>query len=225
MRWRMHKAAWAVARALMRFILPWTERKRGKLLAEAHRTVHHFTQKFENGKLKVTSMLFNAGLYMMIAQRDIHSAKITALTHPDEWTRKLNARMILLTIYEWNADSVTGRAFRDSMKLMGIPNDLQQETFAALREMRRVKEKAEKKFTLIRNAAIAHRDPDALVQHRAIRDLRVKEVLEVGAEFTAAMGLFLTAHMKLMAASDNFASYAKQWSASMPNETPSAGLQ
>jgi hypothetical protein len=40
----------------------------------------------------------------------IQAIKIDALTHPDEWTRKLQARVILLTIYEWDADEVSGRA-------------------------------------------------------------------------------------------------------------------
>ena len=34
-----------------------------------------------------------------------------------------------------------------------------------------------KKFSFIRNAAIAHRDPNALVQYRAIRDLNVDDVM------------------------------------------------
>jgi len=41
--------------------------------------------------------------------------------HPDEWTLKLNARTILLTIYEWEADKITGCDLKNAFKLIA-PN-------------------------------------------------------------------------------------------------------
>jgi hypothetical protein len=53
----------------------------------------------------------------LIADRDIQAVKTDTLTHPDEWTRKLNPRNILLTIHEWDADKVCGRELMNAMDL------------------------------------------------------------------------------------------------------------
>lgn len=154
----------------------------------------------------------SAPLYLLIADRDMQSIKIDVLTHPDEWTRKLNARIMLLTIYEWDADMVSGRKLKDAMELMLIPEDLRHEATESLRALRVIQRKASKKFSFIRNAAIAHRDPNALVQYRAIRDLKVDDVMEIGMEFFAAAEKFVNVLTRLMAAGNTLESFIKQWS-------------
>jgi hypothetical protein len=131
---------------------------------QAFETAKHFAHKHESGRMKGFSTLLNIGLYLLIADRDIQAAKIDALTHPDEWSRKLRARIILLTIYEWDADKVSGRTLRDGMDQMLIPEELKHEASASLRRLRKIQEKATVKFASVRNAAIAHRDPNALIQ-------------------------------------------------------------
>jgi hypothetical protein len=213
--WRLkiRNLARRVARARMRRKLPRVERARRAALEATFETVKYYAIKNENGKFKGVSTLFNIGLYLLIADRDIQAAKIDALTHPDEWTRKLNARMIILTICEWDADKVTGRELKDAMELMLIPDELRHEAIDALRSLRVIQRKANKKFSFIRNAAIAHRDPNALVQYRAIRDLNVDEVMALGIEFFTAIEKFVSVHTKLLQASNTLRSYARQWSA------------
>lgn len=179
----------------------------------AFETTKYFAIKNENGKFKGLSTLFNIGLYLLIADRDIQAVKIDALTHPDEWTRKLNARIILLTIYEWDIDKVSGRELKQAMELMLISEDLKHEAIDALRGLRVIQRKANKKFVFIRNAAIAHRDPNALVQYRAIRELKVDEVMEIGMEFFAAVENFVGVLTRLMIAGNTMPSFLKQWSA------------
>jgi hypothetical protein len=146
----MRKWAQFVARVYVRWKLPWTERRRRKALDEAFRTARYWTARGEHSKLRANAMLQNIGLYLLLADKDIQALKIDALTHPDEWTRKLNARVILLTIYEWDADEVTGKALKEALELMLIPEELQREAFAALRDLRKIQEKAKKKFHFIR---------------------------------------------------------------------------
>jgi hypothetical protein len=196
----------------MRWVLPWRERERRKELEAAFQVTKTNAIRLENGKFPGLSLLFNIGLYVLIAERDIQAAKIDALTHPNEWTRKLHARLILLTIYEWDADAITGRRLKSAMELMLIPDELRQEAHSALRGLRSVQEKASYEFRFIRNAAIAHRDPDALLQYRAIRDLDVQRVLAVGAEFYTALAAFLTVLIKLMMTGKSLPSLARQWS-------------
>ena len=214
--WRLkiRNLARRVSRARMRRKLPRLERARRTALEETFEMVKHYAIKNENGKFKALSTLYNIGLYLLIADRDIQAAKIDALTHPDEWTRKLNARIILLTIYEWDADKVTGRELKDAMELMLIPQELRREAIDALRALRLVQRKANKKFSFIRNAAIAHRDPNALVQYRAIRDLSVDEVMALAVEFFGAIERFVGIQTKLLHAGDTMPSFVRQWSAS-----------
>lgn len=220
-----HKWAWIVARRWARWKLPRREKRNRVEALKAFETVRFFAHKNEHGKMRGTATLFNIGLYLMIAHRDIQAIKIDALTHPDEWTRKLNARIILLTIYEWDADEVTGKALQEAMDLMLIPEDLRKEANTALRRLRKIQERAQKKFSFIRNAAIAHRDPNALTQYRAIRDLNVKEVWDIAAEFFAEIESFMGTHTRLMLAGNTLDSYLRQWSASTKIEEEEKSLK
>jgi nucleotide-binding universal stress UspA family protein len=151
------------------------------------------------------------GLYLLIAAKDIQAAKRDALTHPDEWTRRLHARLILLTVIEWDMDAVTGRALKKALDTMKIPDELQREMTAALRRLRKIRERIEKDYTFVRNVAIAHRDPDVLAQYRAIRDLDTDKLYEITAEFFQAVDQFIVAHTKLLNASSTMASVLAQW--------------
>jgi hypothetical protein len=214
---KLHPKAQAIARAYMRWKLPKTERVRQEALAAAFETTKRFAIRFENSRLNGTRTIYNIGLYLLIADRDIQAMKIDALTHPDEWTRKLCARVILLTIYEWDADKVCGKALKEAFELLETPDDLQARTIACVRGLRTIQNKA-RKFTDIRNSAIAHRDANALTQYRAIRDLNVKDVWELGAEFFAQVQIFIQMLTQILQASDPTRSVLRQWAASEKSE-------
>lgn len=214
MRLKATRLAHTIARAYMRRKLPWSERKRRKALEQAFETMKYYAIKNENGRLRGSSILFNIGLYLLIAHRDIQAVKIDALTHPDEWTRKLHARIILLTIYEWDADKVSGRALKEALDTMLIPNELKVKTIEVLRTLRLVQRKVTKNYSFVRNATIGHRDPNALAQYRAIRDLRVTEVMAIAVEFFAAVERFVALLTQIMLAGNSLQSYLRQWAQS-----------
>jgi hypothetical protein len=58
-----YRWAQALARAVMRRILPLKERKRRKMLEKTFETTKHFAHVHENGRMKGVSTLFNIGLY------------------------------------------------------------------------------------------------------------------------------------------------------------------
>lgn len=213
-RMKRHKWAKELGRKIARWKIPRRERVRQRVLDETFETIKYWTIRNQHTCMKGSKLLFNIGLYLLIAHKDIQALKLDALTHPDEWTRKLNARVILLTIYEWDADEVSGRELHQALDIMEIPVELRQEAVAVLRRLRKIQEKAKKQFAFIRNVAIAHRDPDALIQYRAIRDLRVNEVWAVAAEFFAEVEQFVRVLTKVMQSSNNWQSYLRQWSAS-----------
>ena len=83
-----------------------------------------------------------------------------------------------------------------------------------LTELRLIQRKAQKQFSFIRNTAIAHRDPNALTQYRAIRDLNVDSVLEIAVEFFGAVEKFIAIQTKILLAGNSLQSFLNQWSES-----------
>lgn len=172
-----------VARAVMRLWLPIKERKQTKALDQALTTFKDLAVKFETGQYFATSTIINIGLYFLIAERDIQSLKIDALTHPDEWRRKLCIRVILLTLHELDADKVSGLELKRALDFVGVADELKVEATQALRVIRSVHEKIEKKVGSLRNTAIAHRDRNALVQYRSMENLEKDEALAIASEY------------------------------------------
>lgn len=127
---------------------------------------------------------YNLALFVLLADRDLLLIKRDALTHPDPAVRNLNLRLMAMTIYEFNISKVAGeRRVRGYLESMSIPDDVRSEVTAALRSVRKAHTDARKSFTELRNATLAHRDADALLQYRLIRDLREEKVLDVAIQF------------------------------------------
>ena len=201
----------ALARAVTRPWLRIKERKRRKTLGRAFETVKEQAAKSQQRGFVASSTLFNIALYILTAERDIQSLKIDALTHPDEWTRKLCARVILLTIYEWDMDKVSGAAFKNALELAGVSAGPKAEAIKALRSMRVVQRKARQQFGVLRNTTIAHRDADALAQCKAIDELNVDDVFRVTTEFYNAAGLFTDVLPKLISEAGDMSGLLHQW--------------
>lgn len=191
-----------IAHKLARFYMrPWlliTERPRAKAMEGAFKEVTKQTLMCEKEGYESTLVIFNIALYLLIAERDISTVKIDALTHPDPWKRNLCLRIILLTLHEWDMDKVTGSRLKKAFGELKISELLQKETFEALRSVRKVQEKAKKAFGDLRNATIAHRDPNALLQSQAIQNIDTKEVLKIAMEFYEGAEKFISIVPKLI---------------------------
>lgn len=195
---KMISKAPALSRRLMRPWLRRTEKKRRLVLEETFKAVKDQAIKFEHSRYESAALIFNIALYFLLTERDIQTVKVDALTHPNEWTRKLCARVILLAIHEWDMDKVSGTRLRDAFRVIGAPDDLRLEATEALRLVRSVQTRARKEFGPLRNATIAHRDPNALAQYRAIRDLSVERVMALTTEFYLGAERFIAVVPRLM---------------------------
>ena len=195
----------------MRWWLPLKERKKNKALRTALETVVEVASKNSGRGFDASSTILNIGLFLLLAERDIQSVKIDALTHPDEWHRKLCARVIVLTIHEWDFDKVTGTSLKNALNAAGVSEQSRQEAVAALRIVRNVQRKVRKTFGSLRNSTIAHRDADALAQYRAIRDINIDEVFTVAGEFYSGAERFINVLPKLLAESSTLHSLLSQW--------------
>jgi hypothetical protein len=83
----------------------------------------------------------------------------------------------------------------------------------ALRHLRKVQEKVEGQFGMLRNKTIAHRDPDALLVYRAIRDLNPMEVMAAAGEFYVGVSMFMAALTKLVTHTGSQRAILRQWQA------------
>lgn len=207
------KAAWpsVAARIVMRPWLSFSERGRRRALEAAFDSLLAAATKDTAKNFPASATLLNIGLFLLLAERDIQCLKIDALTHADEWHRKLCLRVIILTIHEWDFDKVGGRALKDALESAEIATDVRKEAVAALRDLRAVEGKVRKTFGSLRNSTIAHRDADALAQYQAIRDIDETKVFEIVGEFYAGVSSFTNVLIRLMAGSITQRSLLHQW--------------
>jgi len=191
MRLRMRRNGIRLSRFIMRRVLPFKERESEKALAGALASFAKQTAKSRRYCFEASATLLNLGLFFLIAQRDIQSVKVDALTHPDPWRRSLCARIILLTIHELDMDKVAGAKLRAALESAGVPEEAKRQATQAMRAVRNAQQRAQKQFAFLRNGTIAHRDADALLQYRSITQIDETEVLRIAGEFYDGTRLFI----------------------------------
>ncbi len=197
-RLRMHSKAKRLSRFVMRRLLTYREREKEKALASTLAEFAKQAAKSLRYGFKSSETLLNLGLFFLIAERDIQAIKIDALTHPDTWKRSLYARIILLTIHELDMGKVAGRKLQVALANAGVSEDIKHQVKQALRTVRSAQQKAQKQFAFLRNATIAHRDSDALLQYQSITQIDEMEVLRISGEFYDGARLFLDLLPKLV---------------------------
>ena len=189
-----------------------SERKRKRALASALQTVAEEAARARRNGFHTLTTVLNLGLFFLIAERDIQAVKIDALTHPEAWQRSLCARVILLTIHELDLDKVAGSALRQALLDADVPEPLRKEVAEAMRTIRRAQDKAQRRFTNLRNSTIAHRDSDAIKQYRDITDIDGLEVTKIAAVFYDGTHHFMDVMPKLLTHMGTFPSMLKQLS-------------
>lgn len=195
----MKRRAQALARRISRLRLQWSERSRKAALVSALETFAIEAAKARRLGLEASTIVLNLGLFFLIAERDIQAVKIDALTHPDAWTRGLAARVMLLTIHELDIDKVAGNKLRQALDDGKIPEPLRQQVTDAMRDIRKAQARAQRQFAYLRNSTIAHRDPDAIRQHRDIVELDGLEVTKVAVDFYTGTRKFIEMIPRLLA--------------------------
>ena len=178
-------------RIFMRVKLMIHESKKNRKLTEVLETYRVETERARSTGNECMQLLMNIGLFYLIAEKDIQTVKIDALTHYDSWKRSLSLRVILLTIYEWNMGKASTGNLKDLLTQSSVDESLQEELFHALRLLRKSQEKAAKLLRFERNATIAHRDSDALLQLKTIQGLNQKKVFGAASDFYESSNLYL----------------------------------
>ncbi|MDR3413317.1 MAG: Con-6 family protein [Formivibrio sp.] len=190
-RLQMFRYAKRVSRFIMRRVLNFKERERKRAVAIILSEFAKQIAKNRKYGFESSAVLLNLGLFFLIADRDIQSVKIDALTHPDPWKRSLCSRIILLTIHELDMDKVAGGKLRSALENAGVSEEAKRQATQALRSIRGAQKNAQNKFAFLRNATIAHRDQDALLQYQSITQIDEMEVLRIASDFYNGTRLFL----------------------------------
>lgn len=186
------------ARRRSRWSLLKVEKRRSKALRNALDVCGREALRARRNGLEASEAVYNLALFFLVAERDIQTLKVDALTHPDSWTRSLYARVILLTIHELDIDKAGGNRLRNALVLTDVPEDLRQELALALRVIRSAQQKAQKQFATLRNSTIAHRDADAITQFRRIVELDSLSIIQTAAEFYVGTHAFMEVMPRLI---------------------------
>jgi hypothetical protein len=211
--------------SLARFVMGWwlaiTERKQRLALRNALDTIAAEAIKSRSRDFPASATILNISLYFLIAERDIQSLKISALTHADNWTRKLYLRVLLLTIYEIDLDEVAGATLKRAFEVGKVSKELQTQTHDVLRQVRAVQKKATQKFRFLRNNTIGHRNKDAVAQYLAITELTTDDVFDVAKDFYTAIRPLIDLLPKLLAETGKMESLIRQWAVVQSSKAPS----
>ena len=194
----------------MRPFLLYKHQKNRQVLDKTFDVIKDQAIKLERTNYTSSKIIFNIALYFLLAQKDIQAVKIDALTHPNPWKRNLSLRIMLLTVYEWDMDKVAGKNIRNALDEIGASEELKTKTYQSFRLIRNAQKKAKKNFSFLRNATIAHRDSDALLQYRSIRNLDEKVVLQLCVEFYKGVDMFIDLVPLLMTESGSLQGLWKQ---------------
>lgn len=181
-----------------RITLTFKERRKNKVLTSTLKTFRVETERARKKGNECTQALMNLGLFYLIAEKDIQTVKIDALTHHNRWKRLLSLRIILLTIYEWDMGKASGTNLKALLDKSSVDEELLKELFKALRLLRKSQEKAAKILHCERNSIIAHRDPDALLQLNTIDNLSAKKVFSAAEEFYKSSAIFMSVFPKVI---------------------------
>ena len=111
---------------------------------------------------------------------------------------------------------VTGKEFHEAMEDAAIPDQLRTEVTNSLRIIRKTQERVRKSLRDLRKTTFAHRDADALVQYRAIRDMDSEAILSLAGEFYDACDEFVAVMPRLAAAGGSFPSLFRQYISADP---------
>lgn len=194
----------AATRRYSRITLTLRERKKNRALRSALETFKREAARANAKGNECIQVLMNMGLFYLLAESDIQAVKIDALTHPDEWKRKLSLRIILLTIYEWDMGKVAGKDLKGLLSRSSVPVDLQSQLFDSLRTLKKAQRRAAKMLHEPRNSVIAHRDSDALSQVKIIESLNAVDVFGAAEEFYASSDRFMHALAKVLSQAGSF---------------------
>ena len=188
----------SVTRFYSRVSLSIKERKKNRVLTDTLKTLKKEIVRARNSENECVQILMNLGLFFLIAEKDIQTVKIDALTHHDEWKRLLSLRIILLTIYEWDMSKANSKNFKELLIQSSVEEKLQKELFNSLKLLRKSRENAAKQLRFERNNIIAHRNSDALLQLNAIQYLNTKVVFNIVTDFYESSGVFMQVFPKIL---------------------------
>lgn len=174
------------------------ERDKNKALRDALNTYKNVSLKTSKEDNECMNVLMNMGLFFLLAESDIQALKIDALTHPNEWKRKLSLRIILLTIHEWDMGKVSNKNLKNLLTQSKVTPELQVKLFESLRMLKKAQRKAAKILYEPRNSVIAHRDPNALYQLETIEALDAELVFGAVEDFYKSSEAFLEAFTNVL---------------------------
>ena len=139
---------------------------------------------FQSQNLHFHAQIWNIALFLNIAQHDLSLLIYQVANEQQSWTRRLAARHLALVTYETTDDltHLLGKPLRDPLENLGLLKNFDNQLREARLPLISFKKKNEAKLDYIRNLSAAHRDHDALILFKSIKEIDVLDILTIGIE-------------------------------------------
>lgn len=147
--------------------------EKSKVIASSIQSTVKEFQSVDQELFPATKELFNIGLYVLLAERDIQALKADAFAHPNEAKRNIALRALLLTIYELDIGKVAGRKMQFVYESTGMSEDVKSMLVRSLKSFNKARKVIKDEVSEARHNTIAHREANALRQYEIISELRI----------------------------------------------------
>ena len=134
--------------------------------------------------------VLNTVQFCLICYLDVPLLTWQMMCAETPWRRKLNARLLAMTLAEYLEDfpSLFGKNFRTSLGQSGAGDLLLGELARTMKKLHEFKRKHEPMLREIRNVTAAHRDNDADLFLGVVGGINPSEIWELSEEFSNLIG-------------------------------------
>lgn len=177
----------------------WQNRNRQKISEGTIASVRALLEEARNCGSKNFDAVHNAGLYILLLERDLSAYNELLFLSKSPWHRQFAARGMAVLLYEGCEDilELLGKHYRESLKDLGLGQPWFQELNRISSGFNSFKQKHFQFLKEVRNYVGAHREKDALVQIKFLDGLDPLEVWRLGAAFSTPLRDFVKFQIKL----------------------------
>lgn len=167
----------------------WKNRKRVAVSTGLQKTLKINGEKARAAGLHTFTGIYNAALYVAIAEHDMSTYSEAILLAPSEWHRKFYARGLAVLLFEVAEDLPTllGKQYRQWLNDLELDPKWLTRLNTITKSIAAFRKSHEPFLSKIRNYVGAHRDHDAYAQFELLKNLDVLEVFRLAATLSVSI--------------------------------------
>jgi len=162
----------------------WRNRGRLKVLDSLAKTLRTRCDESARSNWVHYRQLYNVGLFVVLADRDIFGFNESMFFARSEWHRQFHARGLAVLLYELSEDlpQLLGKEYREALKELGIGEIWFKELNAIGKKLSTFRNKNKDFLYEVRNYVGAHRHQDAVMQLDAMMKIDTLDIYKIAVE-------------------------------------------